>query len=61
MKPNNHYHRDKGMQAAEVYLGLIDGRTPMIRLPRKLKRRTAKPSTSRWLAIWWMILTAIKP
>ena len=61
MKPSNHYHRDKGMQAAEIYLGLIDGRTPMVRLPRKLKRRTAKPSTSRWLAIWWMILTAIKP
>lgn len=56
-----HYPRDKGMQAAEQYLGLIDGRIPMVRLPRKLKKRTARPSTNRLLAIWWMLCTAIKP
>lgn len=53
----NHYSRDKGMQAAERYLNLLEGApTPMLRLRAKTRSRPiAKPETSRWLALCWFV------
>lgn len=56
-----HYSRDKGIISALDYLGVDFGTHPTLKRVKTPKKQVCKPSTGRWLAIWWMICTAIKP
>lgn len=55
-----HYRRDKGILAAYDYLGMHIDPVPMLRCVKRAGKPIARASTSRMLALCWLVTLAVK-